>query len=166
MRTSGVISLLTGLAISTAPTNGHNFEDLDVIDQRAAILASSLGQRAVAVDRRIKLPRCPELAVIEAVDANSLAARCLPLGWRVRIALTAGQLAVGASGTAALLVKRGDPVRLRVQRDGFILIYSVVAAANGREGDVIPVRAEGSRTMLQARLLGPGQAMLVDWSGP
>ncbi len=162
MQTGRVIGLLAGLMALVTPAWGQSFEDLDAMDLRAATLASSLGQRALAVDRRIKLPRCPEPAIMEALDAGSLAVRCLPLGWRVRIALTAAPTAAATGDAAALLVKRGDPVRLRVQRDGFVLIYSVIAAANGRDGDVIPVRAEGSKTVLQARLLGPGQATLVD----
>lgn len=163
MRTSISASLLMGLALTASPASGQGFEDLDVIDLRASALAATLGKQAVAVDRRIKLPSCPELAVIQTLDSHALAARCLPLGWRVRIALA--PVAGAAGPTAAptdLLVKRGDPLRLRVQRDGFVLIYNVVATANGRAGDVIAVRAEGSKTMLRARLLGPGQAILTD----
>jgi flagellar basal body P-ring formation protein FlgA len=163
MRTSVSTSLLVGLALTASPANGQGFEDLDVIDLRASVLAATLGQQAVAVDRRIKLPRCPERAVIQTIDSQALAARCLPLGWRVRIALVPVVDAVGQTAVPAdLVAKRGDHLRLRIQRDGFVLIYDVVATANGRAGDVIPVRAEGTKTLLRARLLGPGQAMLTE----
>lgn len=163
MRSRILASLLMGVALTASPANGQGFEDLDVIDQRASVLAATLSKRAVAVDRRIKLPRCPELAVIQTVDSYVLAARCLPLGWRVRIALAPVAGAAGPTDVPSdLLVKRGDHLRLRVQRDGFVLIYDVVATTNGRAGDVIPVRAEGSKTLLRAQLLGPGQAMLAD----
>jgi flagellar basal body P-ring formation protein FlgA len=163
MRTESVMGLMMGLALTATPANGQEFENLDVLNHRAAALAATLGQHAIAIDYRIKLPRCPELAVIEPLDRHAIAARCLPLGWRMRIALAPAEgpdRAVASS--AAPVIKRGDPLRLRVQRDGFVLVYDVVAAANGRVGDMIFARAEGSKAMLQVKLLGPGQAMLAE----
>lgn len=163
MRTSLLTSLLIALTSTASPAGGQGFEDLDAIDQRASTLAATLGKRAVAVDRRIKLPRCPELAMMQTVDSQALAARCVSLGWRLRIALAPVAGATAQTDVPSeLLVKRGDHLRLRVQRDGFVLIYDVVATTSGRAGDVIPVRAEGSKTTLHAQLLGPGQAMLTD----
>lgn len=163
MRTDIMMGLFMGLAMTATPANGQEFENLDLLNQRAATLAATLGQQAIAVDHRIKLPRCPELAIIEPQDRHAIAARCLPLGWRMRIALAPAE---GPDRTvaspAAPVIKRGDPLRLRVQRDGFVLIYDVVAAANGRVGDMIFARAEGSKAMLQVKLLGPGQAMLAE----
>ena len=163
MRTDIAVGLMTGLALTAAPANGQEYENLDVLNQRAATLAATLGQQAIAIDDRIKLPRCPELAVIEPLDRHAIAARCLPLGWRMRIALAPAEgpdRSVASSATP--VIKRGDPLRLRVQRDGFVLVYDVVAAANGRVGDMIFARAEGSKAMLQVKLLGPGQAVLAE----
>ena len=163
MRNTIVKGLMMGLALTAAPANGQEFENLEVLNQRAATLAATLGQQAIAIDDRIKLPRCPELAVIEPLDRHAIAARCLPLGWRMRIALAPAEGPDHAvASSAAPVIKRGDPLRLRVQREGFVLVYDVVAAANGRVGDMIFARAEGSKAMLQVKLLGPGQAVLAE----
>lgn len=163
MRTTIIIGLLTGAALTASPARSQGFEDIDEMDQRAALLAASLNRQAVRVDRRIKLPRCPELATIETNTGDALAVRCPPLGWRMRIALMPTAAPGGPADPAArLVVRRGDHVRLRVRGNAFVLVYNVLATADGRAGDIIPVRAEGSKMLLQAQLIGPGQAMLVD----
>jgi flagellar basal body P-ring formation protein FlgA len=151
------------LAGATAAPAGSAGEDWQSLDARAGVIAAAMGKNAAPVDRRIKLPRCPETAVIEVVDAHALAARCLPLGWRLRIALTAPSGdGLGSPQAAGPVVRRGDLLRLRVESDGFELVYHVVAAAPGRTGDIIPVRADGNRTLLQAEVTGPGRAILRD----
>lgn len=159
---TAAVAMLAGATGSAAIAVG---EDWQAMDARATAIAATMGKQAAPVDRRIKLPRCPEAAIIEVVDAHALAARCLPLGWRLRIALTApaghDRHPLAATATAPV-VRRGDLLRLRVQSDGFELVYQVVAGAAGRTGDIIPVRAEGSRSLLQAEISGPGQAILRD----
>lgn len=158
---TSAVAMLASTAPSAAGLSGEDWQSLDA---RAAVIAAAMGKQAAPVDRRIKLARCPETAVIEVVDAHALAARCLPLGWRLRIALTSPPSGdgPGSAQAAGPVVRRGDLLRLRVESDGFELVYRVVAAAPGRVGDIIPVRAEGNRTMLQAEVTGPGQAILRD----
>ena len=88
-----IASLAAGLAICTAanPSFAQQAnEDWQTIDVLTAMVASALGRTATPVDRRIKLARCPEPATVTAIDANALAVRCVPLGWRLRVAMTAG----------------------------------------------------------------------------
>src|SRR3989344_2490573 len=64
-------------------------EDLQAIDALTDMVANAMGRSATPIDRRIKLARCPEQASVTMVDAHTLAVRCAPLGWRLRVPLSA-----------------------------------------------------------------------------
>lgn len=137
-------------------------EDWAIIDTRATALAATVGKQAAAVDRRIKLARCPETAAIEVADMSSLAVRCAPLGWRVRIALKDAHDGQTGAQTAGPLIRRGEVVRLRVEREGFVIFYSTVANQNGAIGDTITLRGSDPKVLLNALVTGRGQAVLLD----
>ena len=92
-------------------------EDWQSIDALTATVANALGRTATPIDRRIKLARCPEQASITAIDARTLAVRCDPLGWRLRVPMTGPVDAVPAAAgyarpaQSAPVIRRGDNVR-------------------------------------------------------
>ena len=139
------------------------WENLDRLDQELAAAAQATGAVALPIDRRIKLAHCPQPIVIEPADVQSLAARCVPLGWKIRVRLTGGQ-ALAAAAPAAMqsapLVRRGDPVTLSVPGSGFAVETSGTAIEDGRAGAVIRVKLEGGNRLISGIVTGPGEISL------
>jgi flagella basal body P-ring formation protein FlgA len=142
-------------------------EDWQAIDALTATVASALGRTAVPIDRRIKLARCPEPATVTAIDANTLAVRCAPLGWRLRVAMTAGAdgaLPVAApfarAAPSAPVVRRGDHVRVSIDTPNYSISYAAIAVEDGRVGDSIALRGSDRKSTLSATVTGPGAARI------
>src|SRR3546814_7452137 len=87
--------------------------------------SNALGRTATPIDRRIKLARCPKQASITAIDARTLAVRCAPLGWRLRVPMTGPAGAVPAAtgyarpAESAPVIRRGDNVRVTIDTQSF-----------------------------------------------
>jgi flagella basal body P-ring formation protein FlgA len=144
-------------------------EDWQAIDALTATVASALGRTAVPIDRRIRLARCPEPATVTAIDANTLAVRCAPLGWRLRVAMTGG--AAGSSPAAAPfarpapgapVVRRGDNVRVSIDTPSYSISYAAIAVEDGRVGETIALRGSDRKSTLSATVTGPGAARIDD----
>ena len=143
-------------------------EDWQMIDALTATVANALGRTATPIDRRIKLARCPEQASITAIDARTLAVRCDPLGWRLRVPMTgpvdAAPAAAGYSRPAASapVIRRGDNVRVTIDTQSFSISYAAIAAEDGRVGETIALRGDERKSKLSATVTGPGRAILQD----
>lgn len=142
-------------------------EDWRAIDALAATVASALGRTATPIDRRIKLARCPEPASVTAIDANTLAVRCTPLGWRLRVAMNAApgeQSPMGApfarAPQSAPVIRRGDNVRVTIDTPSYSISYAAVAVEDGRVGETIALRGSDAKSTLGATVTGPGRARI------
>lgn len=159
------------LMIAATPVVAHSqpaIEDWQTIDTLTAMVANAMGRNATPVDRRIRLARCPEQATVTAIDAQTLAVRCASLGWRLRVAMTAGAdaapVAIGPARSAASapVIRRGDNVRVTIDTESFSVSYAAVATQDGRVGDTIALRGNDAKSMLSATVTGPGRARLSD----
>jgi hypothetical protein len=131
-----------GMLLVASEARAEGWQNLDVVD---AAVAAAVGAGARPVDRRIKLPVCPEALSVGPVVAGSATVACARAGWRVRIPIVA--VAVAVAGP--LLVRKGDPVSVITGRAGFSASVSGVAEGEGRLGDRVRVRT------------GPGAAVIV-----
>ena len=145
-------------------------EDWQAIDALTDMVANAMGRSATPIDRRIKLARCPEQASITKIDAHTLAVRCAPLGWRLRVPLSAPEggtaeavsAATGFSrpGTAAPVIRRGDNVRVTIDAPSYSVSYAAIATQDGRVGETIALRGNDAKSSLSATVTGPGRARL------
>lgn len=145
-------------------------EDWQAIDALTDMVANAMGRSATPIDRRIKLARCPEQASITMVDAHTLAVRCAPLGWRLRVPLSAPEggtadavsAATGFSRpvTAAPVIRRGDNVRVTIDAPSYSISYAAIATQDGRVGETIALRGNDAKSSLSATVTGPGRARL------
>jgi flagella basal body P-ring formation protein FlgA len=163
--------LAVGLLACAAALPAHAqqaSEDWQAIDVLTDMVANAMGRTATPVDRRIKLARCPEQASVTAIDANALAVRCAPLGWRLRVPMTApaGAAATAASysrpAASAPVIRRGDNVRVTIDTESFSISYAAIATEDGRVGETIGLRGSDAKSMLSATVTGPGRARLDD----
>lgn len=95
----------------------------------------------VALDPRVGAPPCADGVRIDWRDASgrALLARCPATGWQLVVPV--GSLARSAPDRRpALLVRRGEPVVVRVGGAGFQVQVEGEALAEGRAGDRILVR--------------------------
>jgi flagella basal body P-ring formation protein FlgA len=165
--------ILAGLAACVLAVPGsaaaqQATEDWQAIDALTATVANALGRTATPIDRRIKLARCPEPASITAIDAHTLAVRCDPLGWRLRVPMTgpagAAPSPAGPARPAASapVIRRGDNVRVTIETQSHAISYAAIAAEDGRVGETIALRGEDAKSKLSATVTGPGRAILQD----
>lgn len=163
-------ALAAGLLAAGAPAWAQQaHEDWQRIDALTAMVAGAMGRSATPIDRRIKLARCPEQAVVTPIDGQALAVRCASLGWRLRVPMTgptaetadAAPAAAGRAkpaGTPA--IRRGDNVRVTIETDSYSISYAAIATQDGRVGETIALRGNDAKNMLSAIVVGPGRARL------
>lgn len=77
-------------------------------------------------------------------------------GLAARTSLRAGQVLQKRLLAAAIVIKRGDPVRIRASRDGVSVEAQGEALDSGARQALIRVRNGGSGRVLQARVLDAG----------
>jgi len=133
------------------------FEDLDQLNLR---LAEASGDRAVALDPRLRLKRCPEPATITSDPGGALTVHCPATGWRIRVAMASENPRRDVA--APLLVQRGSSVAVTIKGDDFSLGYQAVAVEAGRKGDSVRVKFAAAGPVLMATVAGPGRVEIVD----
>ncbi len=142
-----------------------SLEDLTELDRRISAIVEPTGSKARPIDKRIRLARCPQVATIDYASETSLAVRCQPLGWRIRVNLMQlsqpAHISSGRPAPQAIVIRRGESVEFRAKGAGFSVTITAVAMENGRLGDHIRVKSPTSKTPVSARVAGKG---LVDAS--
>ena len=146
--------LIVALAAAAA------FADLAALDAQVATVANAQGRVGVPIDRRLRLATCPEAVVIELVDAQSIGVRCVSLGWRIRVRTQGGGETLAAA-TAAPVVRRGDPVVVRVSGSGFAVDTAGVAAEDGAPGRTIRVKLDEGRRQVSGVVTGAGEIAIA-----
>lgn len=136
--------------VSSAAASQMRFEDLEQLDLR---LARESNGAAVPLDRRLRLARCPVPVAIDAAD-EGMTVRCVPLGWRIRVAMS------GAAG-GTVLVHRGDQVELSIDGEGFVVDATAIAMEDGRAEGSIRVKTSTTAPAVTGRVTGPGRVSLT-----
>ena len=163
-----VACLAASLTAATAAEAQQAMQDWQPIDAMAQSVAGAMGRTAAPIDRRIKLARCPEQTTVTALDAQTLAVRCAPLGWRLRVPLSAPadaapmQASFAAPAATGPVIRRGDNVRVTIESEAFTVSYSAIATQDGRVGETIALRGNDPKNLISAVVTGAGRARLMD----
>jgi flagellar basal body P-ring formation protein FlgA len=150
--------ILISTALLAAPALANDFEDLALLDQRVADMAASVQASAEPIDRRIKLRRCPETALLETVP-GMIAIRCAPLGWRLRVALQGG---TAAAKVEMPIIRRGEAVNVMIVGDDYSVSYDGTAMDDGGVGKSIRVKFSTQGAFLTATVTAPGKVQIKD----
>jgi hypothetical protein len=144
-------------AASAAGAAQPDLEDLDSLDSRIAVFLggtpADAGLRAQAVDRRLRMMRCPEGVSFDPPAQGAIVASCASKGWRLRVPLIGGS---GAEQPAEIVIRRGDSVELAYVGAGFDITTGATAMEDGRAGGMIRVKTPTGSTTVTARVRGPG----------
>jgi flagellar basal body P-ring formation protein FlgA len=161
-----MIRLHTALFASlllAAPAIANDFEDFDRLDARIAELAAASGEKADAIDRRIKLARCPEAPALEKSGIGMIAIRCTALGWRLRVPTYGAQLTPGKTQTTETpVVRKGEAVNVMVVGDDFSVSYVATSMDDGAVGGPVRVKFSTQGAFLTATVTAPGKVQLAD----
>ncbi len=134
--------------------------DLAALDTQVAAVANAQGRVGMPIDRRLRLAACPEAVVVEPADAQSIGVRCASLGWRIRVR-TEGGAASPAALASGPVVRRGDPVVVRVSGSGFAVDTAGVAAEDGAQGRTIRVRIDDGKRQVSGVVTGAGEIAIA-----
>jgi flagella basal body P-ring formation protein FlgA len=159
-------------AIAGTPAFAQSFENLERLDSLvSAALGAGIGEPGGAsgpIDRRLRLAACPQPVEISEPAMGAIAVRCQPLGWRIRVPLTAGGQANAAPAPARAsqreraepIVRRGDQIQLVALAAGFTVSMLAVADQDGAVGDRIRVRTERRTSPVIGQILPDGRVAL------
>ena len=151
------LMLTIGAPLTAAPPAFEDFDQLEASIARV-LAGSGGGQQAMAIDRRIRLARCPEAPTIELATAATIVARCASLGWRLRVPLASAST---DRGMGAIAIHRGDAVSISVSGDGFAVTSAATALDDGQRGLTVRVK-QPTGAVVSARVLGSGQVAIGD----
>jgi len=154
--------------VFAVPATAAPFQDIPALEKRVtAALGAGIGEPGgpmAPIDRRLKLAACPANVTIDPPRLGAIALRCPALGWRIRVPLTrladAPAQGVAMIAKAEPVVRRGDPVDLVAEADGFSVSISATAQEDGVPGARIRVRADGKRTPIYAEVMADGSVRL------
>ena len=149
-----------------APVLANDFEDFDMLDARISELAAASGEKAEAIDRRIKLARCPDAPSLEKGSAGMIAIRCQALGWRLRVPTNAAVSDPAQRGKVQIaetpVVRRGEAVNVMVVGDDFSVSYVATAMDDGAIGSSVRVKFSTQGAFLTAKVTAPGKVQMDD----
>lgn len=159
--------MLSLLALLAAPAAAATpaFQNIDALEARLInALGAGIGEPggpATPIDRRLKLAACPVTVQIDPPAMGAIALRCAPLNWRIRVPITrlsGAQAVMGARGEP--VVRRGDPVDLVAETNGFSVSVSATAQEDGAPGSRIRVKADRQNSVIFAEVIDAGHVRL------
>ena len=166
MRALPLLALLAAPAAAATPA----FQNIDALEARLVnALGAGIGEPggpAAPIDRRLKLAACPATVQIDPPVMGAIALRCTPLNWRIRVPIqrlgNARNVAMGSVMGAKLdpVVRRGDPVDLIAETNGFSVSVSAIAQEDGAPGSRIRVKAEDQKSPIFAEVIEAGRVRL------
>lgn len=166
MRALPLMALLAASAAAATP----RFQNIDALEARLVnALGAGIGEPggpAAPIDRRLKLADCPVTVEMDPPVMGAVALRCKPLNWRIRVPLARlGNAANGLAGSMAAaraepVVRRGDPVDLVAETNGFSVSVSAIAQEDGAPGSRIRVKADDQKTPIFAEVIDAGRVRL------
>jgi len=146
------------------PAHGQDIQSVAALEQQ---LQSFLGKdqgaldgASYAIDQRLRLKKCPAPPVFEKRNDGVVLIRCVPLNWRISVPLARKGQSRDRTSYTQMMVKRGQPVLLVAQKNGFLVSRQMQADRNGRLGDIIPVRATRKSHPILAEIVGHGRVAL------
>jgi len=165
-----IMRALPFLVLLAAPAAAAPFQNIDALETRLInALGAGIGEPggpATPIDRRLKLAACPGTVQIDPPVMGAVALRCPAANWRIRvpIARLSGTMQASMGGTMAakpdLAVRRGDPVDLVAETNGFSVSVSATAQEDGAPGSRIRVKADGKNAPIFAEVIDAGKVRL------
>jgi flagella basal body P-ring formation protein FlgA len=155
-------TVLASTLLCAAPALAQDFEDFDRLDARIADAANAMGVKAETIDRRIKLPRCPEAAMLDTGGNTMIAVRCLSLGWRLRVPAVSAPGPISQNKAEPFAIRRGEGVNVMIVGDSFSVSYDATAMDDGAVGKPIRVKFSSGGTFLTATVIAPGKVQMAD----
>ena len=168
--TKPVLPLLALLVAAPAMAATPQFQNIDALEARLVnALGAGIGEPggpAAPIDRRLKLAACPATVQIDPPVMGAIALRCAPLNWRIRVPIqrlgNAQNVAMGSvmGAKAEPVVRRGDPVDLIAETNGFSVSVSAIAQEDGAPGARIRVKADDQKSPIFAEVIEAGRVRL------
>jgi flagellar basal body P-ring formation protein FlgA len=141
-----------------APLSAQNrLEDLAALDARVSAFVGATATPA-PIDKRLKLMRCPVPALVEPPAFGAVTLRCPAAGWRLRVAVTETDTHEPRSMP---VVRRGTPVALVYDGQGFAVSGTGMALEDGAVGQIIRVKTTPSAAPVSAMIGDDGKARLM-----
>ncbi|NBC10194.1 MAG: flagellar basal body P-ring formation protein FlgA [Planctomycetes bacterium] len=100
--------------------------------------------------------------VVDDDRALPLTERALVAGQTAAVTLEEGEVVYPRHLRAAVLIKRGEVIKVATIAGGLVVRASAVALEDGGDGDVIAARNQNSRQRLAVRVTGPREATLIE----
>ncbi len=119
------------------------FEDLELLDKRVLAVAA----HADAIDKRLKLAKCPDDPIIAPPAGGSVIVRCPALGWRLRVPIRAR---VAAAQIGETVVRRGELVECLSGGPGFAVSTMMLALDDAAAGQPVRVKSPTSPIIVTA----------------
>jgi len=94
--------------------------------------------------------------------AMPLTERAMVAGQTAAVTLDPGEVVYPRHLRAAVLIKRGEVIKVATIAGGLVVRASAVALEDGGDGDVIAARNQNSRNRLTVRVTGPREATLIE----
>lgn len=161
-----LLALLAAPAAAVTP----QFQNIDALEARLInAMGAGIGEPggpATPIDRRLRLAACPVTVQIDPPAMGAIALRCAPLNWRIRVPIqrlgNAQNVAMGSAMGAKgeMVVRRGDPVDLTAETNGFSVSVSATAQEDGAAGSRIRVKADGQKSPIFAEVIEAGRVRL------
>ena len=146
--------------------------DLALLDRASEIFAGAAlgtaGGPATPIDRRLKLADCAQSPMFSwrSERKDAIVIQCPDQGgWRIFVPIRPAPQAMAAATPvkAEPVIRRGDPVMLSANSDGFSVSSNGVAMSDAAPGARFTVRIEGVKAPVQAIATDAGQASLPGW---
>ncbi|UAK26052.1 flagella basal body P-ring formation protein FlgA [Sphingomonas nostoxanthinifaciens] len=166
--------ILSLAALAATPAAAEPFQNIPALEARLiGALGAGIGETGgpmAQIDRRLKLAPCPTTVQIDPPVMGAIALRCPAANWRIRVPLTRlGGAATPATAGGAMLVpvkqemviRRGDPIDLVAESDGFSVSVAGIAQEDGAAGNRIRVKADGKNAPIFAEVIEAGRARLA-----
>lgn len=146
-------------AILLATGAASPVEDVARLESRAAeklgVAVAEPGGMARPLDRRIRLASCPVAADI-AVSERQVRFACPAKGWQ----FTVPRIAEAGSAEQAVMVRRGQPVTVRMTGPGFTVLRSGIVQQDAALGASVAVRLDSKSPPVGAVVSGPSEVRI------
>lgn len=163
-----ILSLLLAVA---------SFQDTAALDASvAAFTGHGVGEEGgarAAIDTRLRLARCPTVSMSWRTEAHdAVVVACADPAWRIFVpAVRATPVATAAGGGAAVavakaapVIRRGDPITIAADSDGFSITRDGIAMGDAAPGAHFLVKVDDAKAPVQAVAVAAGQATLPGWA--
>ena len=164
------LALLLPAAADAAP-----FQDTVALDRAVAGFTGQAmgteGGARTAVDPRLRLANCPMVAMSwRTASHDAVVISCSAPNWRIFVPVAMPATPPPASGMPAVaaraepVIKRGDPVMIEAESNGFAISREGVAMSDAPPGGRFMVKVDDTRNPVQAVAVSSGRATLPGWT--